>query len=78
MLRMAAMPISAFGPTWFSQISSPVLASSACRMLPVLVRYMIPLCTSGIGSFAPPSFIAHTHASCRSFTLSRVTCVSGL
>ena len=48
-------------------------------MLPVLVRYMIPLWTIGVGSFAAPlSFIAHTQASCSSFTLSRVICVSGL
>ena len=27
------MPTACSGPTWFSQISSPVFASSACRML---------------------------------------------
>ena len=31
------------GPTWFSQMRSPVAASSACMMLPVLPRYMMPL-----------------------------------
>ena len=44
---------------WFSQISSPVFASSACRMFSGFTRYMMPLCTSGIGWFAPPSCIAH-------------------
>ena len=37
-------------------------------MLPVLPRYMTPLCTSGIGWFAPTSFIDQLHASFSSFT----------
>ena len=39
---------------------------------------MTPLCTSGIGSLHPPSFIAQTQASFRSLTLLRVISVSGL
>jgi hypothetical protein len=72
------MPTACSGPTWFSQINSPVFASSACRMLRVFARYMTPLWTSGIGWFAPPSCIAHTHASRKSFTLARVISASGL
>ena len=79
MLRIDANePTAAFGPTWFSQIKSPVAASSACTMLSVWVRYMMPLCTSGMGWFAPPSFIDQLHASLRSFTFLVLISVSGL
>ena len=45
-------------------------------MLPGFARYMMPLCTIGVVWFAPAlSFIAHTQASCRSFTLARVISV---
>jgi hypothetical protein len=44
----------------------------------VLFRKIVPLCASGDGWLVPPSFIGHTHASCRSWALSRVICVSGL
>jgi hypothetical protein len=77
MLRMAAMPVAVLGPTRCSQMSSPLFASSACTMFVVLVRNITPLCTIGVGSLVWPSFIAHAHVSCRSFTLSRVICVSG-
>ena len=78
MLRIAPKPRIEFGPTWFSQIRSPVAASSACIMLPVLLRYMMPLCTSGIGWLEPASFIAQLHASRRSLTLFVVISSSGL
>ena len=45
---MEPNPIDWFGPTWFSQISSPVAASSACTVFSALTRYMMPSCTSGI------------------------------
>ncbi len=38
----------------------------------------MPLWTIGVGSFAPPSFMAHDHTSCRSFTLVVLIWVSGL
>ncbi len=38
----------------------------------------MPLWTIGVGSLAPPSFIAHTHAMRSRPTLSGVICVSGL
>ena len=42
----------------------PVRASSACTMLPGLARYMMPLWTMGVGSFAALlSFIAQDQAS---------------
>ncbi len=47
-------------------------------MLSVLVRYMMPLCTSGIGWLAPSSFIDQDQASFRSLTLFRVMSDSGL
>ncbi len=71
-------PTAAFGPTWFSQIRSPVAASSAWTMLRVWVRYMMPLWTSGIGWLEPPSFIDQLHASLRSFTFFGVISLSGL
>ena len=73
------MPIWFIGPTSCSQISSPVAASSAWTMLPGWTRYIVPLCTIGMFWFAPASsLIAHTQASRRSFTLSRVISLSGL
>src|SRR5258708_4310139 len=68
MLRMAAIPAAAFGPTRFSQIRSPVLASSACTVFIALVRYLIPLRTTADGSFHRPSFTTQTHPACRAFT----------
>ena len=47
-------------------------------MFVVLTRYMMPLCTSGIGWLAPASFIDHDQASRRSLTLARVISLSGL
>ena len=78
MLRMAAWPISALGPTRCSQIKSPVRASSAWTTFMMLMMYSTPLCTSGVGSLPWPSVIAQVHTSCKSFAFSRVICVSGL
>ena len=75
---MAPSPPEMSGPMRFSQISSPVLALRAWTMLPVLARNMTPLWTMGVGSLAPPSFMAQVQTSCRSFTLVAFTCVSGL
>ena len=69
---MAPYARVASGPMRFSQIRSPVRPSSACTVLLVLARYMMPLWTMGVGSLAPPSFIAQTHSSCRSFTFAVV------
>ena len=73
-----ASPVGTSGPTRFSQMSSPVAASSAWMMLPMLFRYSTPSCTTGAGSFQPPSVIAHTHSSVSSSTLARVICSSSL
>ena len=70
--------MSAYGGMRCSQINSPVFASSAWITFAVFVRNMVPPCTSGVGSFAPPSCMVHTHASCSSFTESRAIDASGL
>lgn len=61
----------------YSQMSSPVAASSACTTLPGLVRYMMPSCTSGV-PWLLPSRMVSTQASCSSPTLPRFTRASGL
>ena len=78
MLRIEPKPMAWFGPTWFSQMRSPVAAFSACTMFMVLARYMMPLCTSGLVWLAPPSFIDHDQARRRSLTFARVISASGL
>ena len=61
----------------YCQMTSPVAASSAWMMLPGLVRYMTPSCTSGVGWFVP-SAIAQTQASSSSPTLAAVMSSRGL
>ena len=73
-----ASPVGTTGPTRFSQMSSPVAASSAWMMLPMLLRYRTPSCTTGAGSFQPPSVIDQIHSSVRSSTLSGVIWSSSL
>ena len=78
MLRIEPKPMCSTGPTSFSQISSPVFAVE--RLDDVAgVPEIDDAVVHERHRLVRAAFVhAQTHASCRSFTLSRVISLSGL